>query len=359
VIKVFTTPRFFILICLLIWQHTALSAQDIHFSQFGNSPLNLNPAQAGVFGGDMRFVGNYRDQWRVKRNQPLVPYLTFSGSLENKIYFQPGRYDRFLTGSVLFNYDRQGDLRLTSFQVGFPVSLTLPVATGHFLTLGVTPMFAQRAINGNDWSFDAQWFDCMYNPGASIREDQLVTSDAIRYFDLAAGLNYRLQAQGTRTRLNFGAAMHHINRPYHDFWSASLNSPGQIRLYNKLSLHGQALIQATANMDLIGQAIHQSQGSYRQFVYGVAARLHLNRNPYKELALQVGVDMRNNRRNNDALIPSVTVLYKTWQLGLSYDANVWSDVERVTRGRSGPELSLIHRLYRVKPLPVFKTCPIM
>ena len=53
----------------------ALSAQDIHFSQFGNSPINLNPGLTGAFGGDMRFVANYRNQWRVDPT-PLVPYLT-------------------------------------------------------------------------------------------------------------------------------------------------------------------------------------------------------------------------------------------------------------------------------------------
>ena len=40
-----------------------LVAQDIHFSQFNMSPVNLNPAFTGFFDGDYRGVANYRSQW--------------------------------------------------------------------------------------------------------------------------------------------------------------------------------------------------------------------------------------------------------------------------------------------------------
>ena len=37
--------------------------QDVHFSQFYASPLTLNPANAGIFDGDLRMTANYRSQW--------------------------------------------------------------------------------------------------------------------------------------------------------------------------------------------------------------------------------------------------------------------------------------------------------
>jgi len=60
--KLSILPRGIVLFALLL-SALGLTAQDIHFSQYGNSPLNLNPGLAGVFGGDLRFVGNYRKQW--------------------------------------------------------------------------------------------------------------------------------------------------------------------------------------------------------------------------------------------------------------------------------------------------------
>ena len=107
-----------------------VSAQYIHFDQFGNAPLNLNPGLAGVFGGDLRFVGNHRTQWR---GVP-VPYSTVSGSVENKFYHKAGKYDRYFTGGLLLNYDRQGSLHLTSMQLAVPLTYTAPLARGKYLT---------------------------------------------------------------------------------------------------------------------------------------------------------------------------------------------------------------------------------
>lgn len=330
-----------------------LSAQDIHFSQFGNAPINLSPGLNGVFGGDLRFVGNYRHQWRAVP----VPYLTFSGTLENKFYYQKGRYDRFFSGGVLLNYDRQGDLELTSLQIGIPVALTIPVAKNNFLTFGVTPAFGQRAFSTNRLTFDAQWQDCIFDPAASTREDQLFSSDNLQYFDLSGGLNFRTQSARKRTRFDIGAGLHHINRPDHDFWSSGLaTDPGEVRLASKLSVYGLGLVQVSNNIDIVGQATYQRQGGYRELVYGAGARFHLNRQPYKELALQVGANFR--QRYTDAILPHVEAHWRTWSLGVSYDVNL-SDFTLATNRRGGPEISLIYRLYRVKPVSVFKSCPLI
>lgn len=330
-------------------------AQDIHFSQFTNSPLNLNPALAGVFGGDARFVGNYRSQWR----SIPVPYQTFSGSAEAKLYFQKGKYDRYITGSLLVDSDKQGSLHLQSTLIGIPVSLTLPVGKRNFLTFGATPAFGQRRFDTNKLSFDAQWTGRFYDPSASINESQLLQNTNLKYFDLSAGVNFRVQAGTKRNRLDIGGAVHHLNRPHQDFWSSSLTTPGNVRLYEKKTLYVNTLFQVRYNMDLIVNGLYQRQGTYEEIVYGAGARFHLNQSPYKELALQVGVDRRQGF--NDALIPHVEVLVRTWTLGFTYDVNVWfkqPDIRLATAGKGGPEVALIYRFYKVKP-KFFKSCPII
>lgn len=346
-----TCPRIILLLALLLPVFAA-NAQDIHFSQFGNSPLNLSPGLAGVFGGDMRFVGNYRSQW----HSVPVPYTTFSGSFENKVYWTKGKYDRYLTGSLIVNYDRQGSLNLTSMQIGIPISATLPLARNTYLTAGVTPAFGQRAFSTNRLTFDAQWVDCIFDPNADMREDQLFQNNSLKYFDLSAGVNVRFQAEEKRHRLDVGGGMHHINRPNHDFWSSSLTDPGNVRLHSKMSIYALGLLQMSNTFDLVGQGLFQRQGGYREIVYGGGIRMHLNQNPYRELALQIGVNYRH--RYQDALIPHVEVHWRTWTIGFTYDVNIWSDVDLVTRGRGGPEVALIYRLYKVKPVK-FKTCPII
>ena len=346
-----TRPRFILLFAFLLPVFAA-TAQDIHFAQYGNSPLNLNPGLAGVFGGDMRFVGNYRSQWR----SVPVPYTTFSGSFENKVYWTKGKYDRYLTGSLILNYDKQGSIELTSMQIGIPISVTLPVAKGVYLTAGVTPAFGQRAFDTNRLTFDAQWVDCIFDPSADVREDQLFQSTNLKYFDLSGGLNLRMQSDSKRSRLDVGGGLHHINRPTHDFWSSDLTEPGNVKLYSKLSVYAMGLLQLSNTFDLVCQGQYQKQGGYQEIVYGAGLRMQLNQRPYRELALQIGVDFRH--RYNDALIPHVEVLWRTWTLGFTYDVNILSDVKDLTNQQGGPEVALIYRLYKVKPVK-FKTCPII
>ena len=57
-------------------------SQDIHFSQFNLSPLNLNPSLTGSYNGDYRFTGSHRNQW----SSVTTPYATFAFSFEkNKL----------------------------------------------------------------------------------------------------------------------------------------------------------------------------------------------------------------------------------------------------------------------------------
>lgn len=322
--------------------------QDIHWSQFGNSPLNLSPGLAGVFGGDMRFVGNYRNQWR----SVPVPYLTFSGSAENKFYHRKGLYDRFFTGGVMLNYDRQGSLRLTSLQVGIPVSFTMPINKQNFLTLGATPVFGQRAFSTNKLTFDEQWDGCFFNSGISTTENLLLDNTNLKYFDLSAGINFRTQSATKRSKLDIGAAMHHINRPEHQFWSTATD----YRLASKSTFYAQGQLQLLSKVDFVAHGLYQKQGTYEEIVSGFGGRFHLNQKPYQELALQVGVDFRH--RYTDAFVPHIEVHYRTWQIGFSYDVNT-SGFRPATNNRGGPEVSLIYRLYKVKPLPTFKSCQLI
>ena len=68
-----------IIILIGIWNLSfgiCVNAQDLHFSQFMNSPLTTNPANTGFIpGGDYRIGMNYRNQWSSIMS---IPYKTFS-----------------------------------------------------------------------------------------------------------------------------------------------------------------------------------------------------------------------------------------------------------------------------------------
>jgi hypothetical protein len=81
------------------------------------------------------------------------------------------------------------------------------------------------------------------------------------------------------------------------------------------------------NYDLVVQGMYQRQGGYREAVYGAGLRMHLNRNLYKEMALQISLDFRHHFR--DALIPRVD-FFKTWQIGFN-DVTALSEVKTITK----------------------------
>jgi type IX secretion system PorP/SprF family membrane protein len=213
-------------------------------------------------------------------------------------------------------------------------------------------MVGQRSFGTNKFTFDAQYVDCMFDPTAAINESQIFDRNSITYFDFSAGLNYRWQSKVNRSKIDLGTGWHHINRPDHDFWQGE----NKVKLERRLAFYTSLLFQVRSNVDVVGQGLYQTQGAYKQIAFGAGARFHLNQRPYNEFALQVGANYRQTY--NDAIIPHVEAHFRTWTLGLSYDINI-SSAKIVTNRRGGPEVALIYRLYKVKPLSKFKSCPII
>ena len=71
------TLRLFISAALL---SQALIAQDVHFSQYSDAPLVLNPGLTGLFTGDYRVSTSYRSQWA----NVDVPFITYAFSADTR-----------------------------------------------------------------------------------------------------------------------------------------------------------------------------------------------------------------------------------------------------------------------------------
>src|SRR5215203_6976358 len=85
-----------------------VNAQDIHFSQFFEAPLLRNPSLSGLFNGDIRVQGVYRNQWA----SVTVPYKTGSFNLQ---YKNPiGHADDFITTGLQVVYDKAGSTNFTT-----------------------------------------------------------------------------------------------------------------------------------------------------------------------------------------------------------------------------------------------------
>jgi len=325
-----------------------MNAQDIHFSQFGNAPINLNPALTGIFGGDVRFVGNYRSQWH-----PSVSYLTFSGAADMKFDKFCSNHDQW-AGGLIFNYDQAGDSKLSLTQLALNTSYTQRINDNNFMTLGVQLSGYQRAFSTEDLKWGSQFGDRIFNPNQASGET--FTDESTFYGDFSAGLNWHFQKPNSqsswnnqnRTKFDLGVGLFHINKPDRSFYDDNMYDEDNLPM--RLAIYGLGTFRLIDPLDLVLVGMYQGHGSHEEIVVGIGGKIHL----INELTSQLNILFGVNFRLGDAFIPNVEVGYNSWKFGLSYDWNT-SGFKEVTNGRGGIELSAAYIF--VKPrVDVYRNC---
>ena len=331
-------------VIVLLFVGAQLCAQDIHFSQFYNAPLVVNPAQTGIFLGDQRFAASYRNQWQAAD----APYTTFLGAYDQKLRTKR-MDDHFFSAGAHLYYDEAGDADLSTLNVSLGGSFTKVLDGVNFVSIGAQAGVGVRGF-GDSYTTDRQFVNGRFNEMAATGEDFANTS--IAYPDFSVGLNWHGQQLNKRTNFDVGVALYHFHQPDQAFMMED-----EARLPTRLSVIFHPAVQLTERLDGIVQLMTQIQGPSVETVGGLAARVHLSTKRGKELALQAGGAMRLNAIT-DAFVPSFQVFYQNWRVGLSYDLNI-SDFNTASNRRGGLELSAQHIITTVKPLRNFKLCPLM
>ncbi len=329
---------------ILLFNTLQVIAQDLHFSQYYNAPIYVNPASVGVFNGDYRFVANYRSQW----NSVPVPYTTFSGSIDTKLLGQKLKNDVLGLGFIL-NYDKAGDAELSLFQIGLSLAYTKQLNQYHFFTVGFNYTASQRSFDFSNLTFDSQYNGDIFDESLSTRENFDQTS--YFYSDFSAGINYHFTQKekkgGGYSYGDVGIGIFHLNHPRQNFLEDNIKLP------LKLMLSTNIFININPQFDIVVRGIGMLQNEYQEGLIGLGSKLHFSRQRSNERALGIYAYYRVN----DALIPSIEIDYKAWRLGLSYDINI-SNFNVATNNRGGLEASLNYVITTVKPLEEQKNCPI-
>jgi len=316
-------------------------AQDLHYSQFYNSPINISPALTGIYNGDKRVAISARDQWR----SVPVPWLTFSGSYDQKFY-KKNRNKSFFGGGVLFNYDRQGDSKITLMNISVTGTYNHLFTKKNILTLGAGLGYASRGFNQTSLSWDKQWNGDSFDP--ALPTGEALTGDMVSMVETNLGLNYRFQ-EHEREHYDFGVAVHHILQP-----SAKFSANGfPINLPRRYSLYGMASFPVLDNLNVDLSALHQEQTSYRETVFGALANVYVNKKRGSETNVHIGVGYRTSA----SLFPKAAIEYGPYYVGLSYDWDL-SRFNTATNNKGGPEIHFKYTIKSVKPLGLFKACPI-
>lgn len=316
-----------------------LPAQDLHFSQFYNNPLRLNPALTGGFEGHLRGSLLYRQQW----TSVPVPYQTISGAFDWKAR-QKGKNG--FAFAALVEHDRAGDAALSWTKLGAMASVSHQIGVNLHISAGFGTEFAQRAFSVEALKFQRQWSGDAFNGNLSNGENLNQSSGIFPV--LSGGLNLHYGQSDTRTKIDVGAGGFHFNRP-----NVAFRQNEKDLLPVRWTGFAQGVIQWGEHSDVVWMTNVQYMGRSSEWLAGGGVRHILTQRP----GLFWNVQATASLRGKSAVIPALQMTWNDWTAGLSYDLDI-SPFRIATQRRGGPELALIYRPLPVPNVKTVKCCPI-
>jgi type IX secretion system PorP/SprF family membrane protein len=310
----------FVLTLFSFFLYGIAMAQDIHFSQFFETPLLRNPGLAGIFTGDYRLQMVYRDQWRSVTDG----YKT--GSLNGEYKLPVGKADDFLTVGGQLLFDRAGTAVLTTVSV-LPVinyHKSLSTEKNRYLSLGFMGGVVNRHIDRSKITTDNTY------TGGWDGEAGLIPN--YTYLDGSVGMSYNSNLNDDpEDNFYLGIAYHHFAKSKNSFFRDPT-----VQLNPKWVASGGLRFGVNEYSYIMLQLDHSNQLKYHETVGGVMYGMKFGPELDKpQYVLHGGLFVRWE----DALIPVVKVDYSGFSFAFSYDVNI-SKLRPASLNRGGFELSL-------------------
>lgn len=318
--------RGLILLCLLVPVMNRVQSQNLHFSQFFNSPLTTNPANTGFIPeSDYRVGLNYRSQW----TSIPIPYKTMSVWGDAQVF-----RDRFPTGWVglggVILRDVAGTGNLASTKVYGSAAYHQMINNTGLISAGFSLGVVNKRVDLSRFTFDNQWNGKFFDP-TSLSGETFLTNN-ITYLDLQAGLNYAWFPTDD-IYLHGGLSVMQLNRPKETFF---MMNPGYNRLMDRrYTGFADAVIKLNDQWILSPGAYFSRQSVATEIVLGMHANYNLSGDGEHQL---VGGAYY---RHGDSFIPMVGYQWKNIRFMFSYDATS-SSLKNYVNGYGATEMALMN-----------------
>ncbi len=322
--------KFIFLLALSFLTIKNLDAQDIHFSQYWASPLNLNPALTGVIDKNVRFTAIYRNQWFH-----LNSFSTYSVSVDGNLFRNK------LGGSLLgvggsFYQDFEGNGEFKNTGVNFNLAYNQRFGNrkvNHYLGLGLGAAFFSKQINLRNLIYGN-----LFENNNNTDPLDVFNYKSVNLFDFGAGINYFMSIK-ERHSMGLGFAVQHIAQP-----NVSFDGNQDDVMYRKFSVNASGKI--LLNNDFIGLIptfLFQNQGPHGEIDFGGYVMFLFD--PDSDGALYVGAQYRLSRYQkntyaSDAIILGLRGTYKALDIGFAYDLTT-SNLRNSKAFFGGPEVYAI------------------
>jgi type IX secretion system PorP/SprF family membrane protein len=313
----------------------SLQAQDLHFTQFYASPLQLNPAMTGGFLGSVRIGGIYRDQWNYLAN--VRGYRTPDIYVDAPVITGFRKQDWVGVGANIIQ-DQAGTAGLTRSAMGLNLAYHLGLGNKSVLAIGAGVSQNSRGIkNRNELLFEDQIVS-----GSASTDLTGLSDKNISYLDAAAGVNFTTQLN-SKMGLKLGTSVSHLLNPEYNLKTTSV-----AKLPILMAVHGQFDMTMTPQLSLHPQFLFQTiAGSNEMVLQGIAG---YKLKPDAPMMLRAGLGYRLR----DALQVLMGVDMGPLRAGLAYDVNV-SSFTSASGGHGAFELQAsyiitIGKTIKVKPV---------
>ncbi len=302
-------------------------SQDLHFSQFMNSPLLTNPANTGFIpDGDYRLGVNFRNQWA---SVTAFPYKTMSVFGDVQTMQNSDNTGWLGLGGVILR-DVAGTGNLTSTKIYGSIAYHQMVNAGSLVSLGFNVGWANKNINTSNLTFPSQWNGKFFDVHQTSAAPKLDVNN-INYLDIQVGGNYAY-FPNERFYLNAGFSAMHVNRPRETFFDSQQGVDNRIPVRYTGFLNGSFMLNDRV---IINPNIYTSvQAKSYEVVGGLNA--HYNLSGDGEKVLIAGAYYRHK----DAVIPMVGLGFKDFTFTFTYDVTM-STLKTYNNGRGAMEFSLI------------------
>jgi len=321
-----------LLVSMLFLTVAKTFAQDIHFSQFNNSPLTMNPALAGNFDGRFRAIINYKQQWST--------YTTYAASFDLKNVLKNSSTVFLSPGLNIFD-DKAGAAQLGVMQANLDVAFGVHLNLQSDLVLGFQGGYAQESLSMSSLTWDNQFNGVSYN--SVLPSGENLSSAAFSYVDMGTGIDWRYFKPSYNSishdamSANLGIAYFHFNNPVISFYSNS----GE-KLYTKLVVHGTATFDFKGSKgSLVPSFYYTSQGPAKELTVGTGIKTQLKLSSlYTGYVRETYIMFGAYYRIGDAFIFLTQLEFKNIGIGVSYDFNFSGYEMPSPFGLGGLEVSL-------------------
>jgi len=310
------------------------NAQDVHFSQFWNTPLLQNPSFAGKSKGAVRGIVNYRQQWGSVTSNP---FTTYGANLDMRLH--TSSQGNHFAGGISMYTDLAGSSKMRTTLVNLSAAYHLKVSNQHFLSAGLQGGINQKAIDANELRFDNQFDGLGHNAGINSNESLSSVSEIKPTF--SAGISYlwsntfgQVSSRRVQERsINVGFAVHHFNTPQFSLLH-------QEKLGLKYIANFEGTFTTSSSWIMSPRVLFAMQNKATDIVFGSMFMYPLAQGSQltgfnKSSSIGFGAYYRLQ----DAIIPAVQIQWSTFSAGLSYDVNL-SQLSGASKNRGGFEINL-------------------